>query len=67
MQEKCGNCQGTGNVTFNLGVTGHTVVRCAFCHGTGHFNLTHKSQANSANNIHSLAIEKNLSKQRTYT
>ncbi len=44
MQEKCGKCHGTGNVTFNLGVTGHTVVRCAVCHGTGHFNLNHESQ-----------------------
>ncbi len=42
MQEKCGNCQGTGNVAFNLGVTGHTIVRCAVCHGTGHFNPTLK-------------------------
>jgi excinuclease UvrABC ATPase subunit len=40
MEGKCGNCQGTGNVTFSLGMIGHTQVRCAVCHGTGHFNLT---------------------------
>jgi len=40
MQGKCVNCQGTGNVTFNLGIIGHHEVRCAVCHGTGYFNIT---------------------------